>query len=85
MEQLVNDLLDLLVEIQQIPAPTFAEMQRAQFVQARFLAEGCRMSAWMDRATSLAGCLALRAGLILAPKVWLFRLIWIRSFQPEPI
>jgi len=40
MEHLVNDLLDLLVEIQQIPAPTFAEMQRAQFVQARFLAEG---------------------------------------------
>ncbi len=36
---LVDRVLELAIEIQKIPAPTFAEMQRAEFVQARFLAE----------------------------------------------
>jgi len=38
----VKRLLDLTVEIQQIPAPTFAEAQRAQFIKGMFEAEGLR-------------------------------------------
>jgi tripeptide aminopeptidase len=37
--QLVNRVLDLAIEIQQIPAPTFHEHQRADFIRARFLQE----------------------------------------------
>lgn len=37
---LIERVLDLTVAIQQIPAPTFAEVMRAQFVREKFLAEG---------------------------------------------
>ncbi|MDW8227034.1 MAG: M20/M25/M40 family metallo-hydrolase [Anaerolineales bacterium] len=37
---LLKSILDLAIEIQQIPAPTFHEERRAEFVHARFLAEG---------------------------------------------
>lgn len=37
---LVERVLDLAVSIQQIPAPTFAEMKRAQFVHDKFMQEG---------------------------------------------
>lgn len=40
MKAFVKRLLDLTVEIQQIPAPTFAEEKRAQFVKGLFDAEG---------------------------------------------
>lgn len=40
MKAFVKHLLDLTVEIQQIPAPTFAETERAQFVKGLFEAEG---------------------------------------------
>jgi len=40
MENTVKRLLDLTVQIQQIPAPTFAEAQRAQYVKGLFEAEG---------------------------------------------
>ena len=40
MKSIVKRLLDLTMEIQQIPAPTFAESQRAQFVKGLFEAEG---------------------------------------------
>jgi acetylornithine deacetylase/succinyl-diaminopimelate desuccinylase-like protein len=36
----IESLLDLAVQIQQIPAPTFDEGRRAEFVCARFQAEG---------------------------------------------
>lgn len=39
MKSFVKRLLDLTVGIQQIPAPTFAETQRAQFVKGLFEAE----------------------------------------------
>ena len=39
MKTFVKRLLDLTVQIQQIPAPTFAEAQRAQFVKGLFKAE----------------------------------------------
>jgi acetylornithine deacetylase/succinyl-diaminopimelate desuccinylase-like protein len=37
---LITQVLDLAVVIQQIPAPTFAEGRRAEFIYQRFLAEG---------------------------------------------
>ena len=40
MKAFVKHLLDLTVEIQQIPAPTFAEAKRAQFVKGLFETEG---------------------------------------------
>ncbi|MEW6028526.1 MAG: M20/M25/M40 family metallo-hydrolase [Chloroflexota bacterium] len=42
MTQFLSDLLDLAVQIQQIPAPTFAEGPRAEFVRQRFQAEGLK-------------------------------------------
>ena len=35
-----RDLLDLAIKIQQIPAPTFSEQRRAEFVEQSFRAEG---------------------------------------------
>lgn len=40
MKASVKRLLDLTVQIQQIPAPTFAEANRAQFVEGLFKTEG---------------------------------------------
>lgn len=40
MKAFVKQLLDLTVEIQQIPAPTFGEAERAQFVKGLFEVEG---------------------------------------------
>ncbi|MBN2388272.1 MAG: M20/M25/M40 family metallo-hydrolase [Anaerolineales bacterium] len=40
MLELSSRILDLAVAIQQIPAPTFLERERAEFVRARFTAEG---------------------------------------------
>jgi tripeptide aminopeptidase len=39
MDQFIQRILDLAVAIQQIPAPTFHEAQRAEFVRARFAEE----------------------------------------------
>ena len=38
-DNLVNKVLDLAVEIQQIPGPTFAEEQRADFIYRQFVDE----------------------------------------------
>ncbi len=35
-----NRILELVIAIQQIPAPTFEEAERAAFMRARFLEEG---------------------------------------------
>lgn len=40
MRAIIKRLLDLTVQIQQIPAPTFAEAKRAQFVKGLFESEG---------------------------------------------
>jgi len=40
MSDLTARLLDLAIAIQQIPAPTFHEAERAEFVRARFAEEG---------------------------------------------
>ncbi|HEX7541859.1 MAG TPA: hypothetical protein VF352_06995, partial [Anaerolineales bacterium] len=40
MNDITNRLLNLAIAIQQIPAPTFHEATRAEFVCARFSDEG---------------------------------------------
>jgi acetylornithine deacetylase/succinyl-diaminopimelate desuccinylase-like protein len=42
MTDIADRTLDLAVQIQQIAAPTFAEGPRAEFVRARFIAEGLK-------------------------------------------
>jgi len=37
---IVSQVIDLAIEIQQIPAPTFAEAQRAKYLHQRFIGEG---------------------------------------------
>ena len=39
-DEVVNRVLELAIAIQQIPAPTFEEGERAEFVRGRFLEEG---------------------------------------------
>jgi tripeptide aminopeptidase len=56
MKAFVKRLLDLTVQIQQIPAPTFAEAQRAQFVRGLFEAEGLQDIA-MDAVGNVFACL----------------------------
>lgn len=40
MNDIVNRVVELAVQIQQIPAPTFHEQKRAEFIQKRFVDEG---------------------------------------------
>ena len=56
MRALVKRLLDLTIQIQQIPAPSFAEAQRAQFVKELFEAEGLQDVA-MDAVDNVYACL----------------------------
>ena len=56
MKAFVKHLLDLTVQIQQIPAPTFAEKQRAQFVRGLFEAEGLQDIS-MDEVDNVFACL----------------------------
>ncbi|PWH12491.1 MAG: peptidase M20 [Anaerolineae bacterium] len=53
---LVERILDLAVHIQQIPAPTFQETERARFVLEKFLAEGLSQVE-MDSAGNVFACL----------------------------
>jgi tripeptide aminopeptidase len=52
----VKRILDLTVQIQQIPAPSFAEAERAQFVRRLFEAEGLR-DVSMDGVDNVFACL----------------------------
>jgi tripeptide aminopeptidase len=55
-KDLIERILDLAVEIQQIPAPTFFEERRAEFIRKRFLAEDLgRVS--QDKAGNVYACL----------------------------
>lgn len=56
MKAFVKRLLDLAVEIQQIPAPTFAETKRAQFVRGLFEAESLQNIS-MDEVDNVYACL----------------------------
>lgn len=40
MNEFINRVVELAIQIQQIPAPTFQEQKRAEFVRDRFAAEG---------------------------------------------
>jgi tripeptide aminopeptidase len=54
MTNLVDRLLDLAVQIQQVPAPTFQEKQRAEFVRGLFVQEGLQDIS-MDSANNVFG------------------------------
>jgi tripeptide aminopeptidase len=54
--ELINRVLDLAVAIQQVPAPTFAEARRAEFVHRQFLAEGLSAVS-MDADCNVYACL----------------------------
>jgi len=56
MKAFIKRLLDLTVEIQQIPAPTFAEAKRAQFVKGLFETEGLQ-DVTMDEVDNVYACL----------------------------
>jgi acetylornithine deacetylase/succinyl-diaminopimelate desuccinylase-like protein len=52
---IVNRVVELAVEIQQIPGPTFHEEKRAEFVRQRFIEEGLHEIA-TDEAGNVLGC-----------------------------
>jgi acetylornithine deacetylase/succinyl-diaminopimelate desuccinylase-like protein len=56
MKTYVKHLLDLAVQIQQIPAPSFAESRRAQFVKELFKSEGLQDIS-MDEVHNVYACL----------------------------
>jgi len=56
MNDLISRLLDLAVAIQQIPAPTFHEAERAEFVRARFAEENLQ-KVEIDSVGNVYGCL----------------------------
>ncbi len=62
MNNLLERLLDLALQIQQIPAPTFGEQARAQFVQRLFLKEGL-LDVSLDSVNNVFGRLPGKAAL----------------------
>jgi tripeptide aminopeptidase len=57
MNLITTRIIDLAIAIQQIPAPTFHEQKRGEFVQARLVEEGLA-DVTMDRAGNVFGRLA---------------------------
>ncbi len=57
MDQLIHHILDLAIAIQQIPAPTFHEAKRAEFVRARFAEEGLK-NVEIDSTGNVYACFA---------------------------
>jgi tripeptide aminopeptidase len=55
MDQFIQRILDLAIAIQQIPAPTFHEAERAEFVRARFAEEGLQ-GVEMDSTGNVYAC-----------------------------
>jgi tripeptide aminopeptidase len=61
MNDLVNRLLELAIQIQQIPAPTFNEMKRAEFVRGLYVEEGLH-DVSIDETGNVYGRLAVDHG-----------------------
>lgn len=57
----LSPLLDLAIAIQQVPAPTFHETERAEFVRARFVEEGLS-DVEIDVAGNVYACLKSSVG-----------------------
>ena len=55
MNGIVNRVIELAVQIQQIPAPTFHEQKRAEFIQKLFLDEGL-INVCNDQTGNVLGC-----------------------------
>jgi len=56
MEELSQRVIDLAISIQQIPAPTFSEGERARFLQQLFQEEGL-LDVLIDSTGNIYGCL----------------------------
>lgn len=56
MNEFANRLIDLAIDIQQIPAPTFEEAKRAKFVRKLFLKEKLE-NVSIDKTGNVYGCL----------------------------
>jgi len=56
MDDLANRVIDLAIQIQQIPAPTFSEEQRGEFVKTLFLKENLK-DVSVDSLGNVYGCL----------------------------
>ncbi len=54
MSELINRVIELAVQIQQIPAPTFYEEKRAEFVHKLFLNEGLQDACIDEKGNVLA-------------------------------
>lgn len=65
MVQLADRVLDLAIKIQQIPAPTFNEEARGEFVHALFMKEHLK-DASMDALGNVYARLACSAGSLTA-------------------
>src|SRR5450756_698711 len=61
MNDLNTRLIDLAIAIQQIPAPTFHETERAEFVRLRFTEEGLA-DVEMDSTGNVYACLKSSRG-----------------------
>ena len=57
MKSIAERVIERAVEIQQIPAPTFEESERAEFVREAFIREGLK-DVSMDEAWNVYGCLS---------------------------
>jgi acetylornithine deacetylase/succinyl-diaminopimelate desuccinylase-like protein len=55
MNDIVNRMVELAVQIQQIPAPTFHEQKRAEFIQKLFIDEGLK-DVCNDETGNVLGC-----------------------------
>ncbi len=60
MSELINRMIELAIQIQQIPAPTFEEGKRAEFVRGLFLSEGLKDVA-MDEVGNVSGRLSVES------------------------
>src|SRR5512139_3380008 len=61
MSELINQVIDLAVQIQQIAAPTFDEMKRAEFARNLFVEEGFS-DVSMDELGNVYGRLSVENG-----------------------
>ena len=61
MKSIAERVIERAIEIQQIPAPTFGESRRAEFVRDTFVAEGLK-DVSMDEAGNVFACLAGSGG-----------------------
>ena len=78
----VNRLIELAIQIQQIPAPTFQEKKRAEFVQGLFLAERLNDVCIDETGNVFVTGWSLLPGTPTNPPSW-FWVVRKLAFQPQ--